>query len=269
MKGASQIDYVMAMMIFITVTAVTISLTTDYFLTVSDTAQLIVLRSDAADIMDSLGKPAEPANWESGPDVLGAGGKAYRFAVLVNNTASNYLNAGVTATDLASELVSVYYSSIGMAGIDVNSTSIYDEAGNPVNYSMAGDNVTFLASLSAGEAKWFTVYFNDNSNFTNRSAPVSGANNLSETIYYPEEINLLEYRLIQRLQNSQYGAVKNSTGLKNDFNIEIVNAQINATYILFGDSAPLRGNVISLEKPIVFQNSTAALIRGKLIVRAW
>ncbi|MBI4019087.1 MAG: hypothetical protein HY364_02440 [Candidatus Aenigmarchaeota archaeon] len=269
MKGVSQIDYVIGLVIFIAVVGTTVSLTMDYFLGVSDTARLIVLRSDAMNLLDSLEKPAEPRIWNTGPDILGIGGKAYRLTVLLNNTASNYFNPGVSAAQLDAELVSIDYASLGMSGIDVNSTAIYNESGGPVSYSIAGTNITFSTPASANEARWFTIYFDDNSNFSNRSSAVSGNNNVSERIYYAEEINLLEYQQIQRLQNSQYSDVRNSTGSKSDYMIEIVNAQTNSTYISFGNSAPTRGTVVSLERPVMFQNSTAAVMKGRLIVKTW
>lgn len=266
MKGATQVDYVIALGIFIMAFGLIVTLTTDYYTNVTEISKIVVLRSGAIDMMDSLGREPLPLQWTTGPDVLGLGGSAYSFYILVNNTSPHYNNTGVTAQNLSGELVSFNYSQLS---IDVNSTVIYNETGHIVPYNMSGNIITFNVSVNAGEVKWFTVYYDDTSNFTARNISIQGANNLTEKIYPAREIAVIEYREIQKLQNAAYTSVKSSIGMKDEFSVEVFNTVTNETFMAFGGTAPTRGNVISLERPVVFQNSTAAIIRGKIIVKVW
>jgi hypothetical protein len=272
MKGASNIDYVIAFGIFIMVFGLTISLTTNYYSGVNEVSKIVVLRGEAMDILNSLSDEPFPSQWSDGPEVLGISGKAYSFVILVNNTASNYFNSGVTAETLTLENVSFSYTTLGLTDIDVNSTAIYNETGNYVSYNVAGTVITFSIPIQASEERWFTVYFDDTSNFTDYSTTVTGAsnvNNITEKLYPAQQISIVEYREIQRMQESVYSAVKNATGTRNDFNIEIFDTETNSTFANLGGSPPKRGDVVSLERSVLFQNSTAHVIRGTLIVKVW
>jgi len=267
LKGATQVDYIVSAGIFIVVFGMTVATVTDYYAGVSESTKITTLRSYALDLLDSLEKAPVPPVWTGTPDVLGIGGKAYRFAILVNNTANNYMNDGVTAQSLASEIVSFRYAEMG-SDVDVNSTVIYNETGATVPYSVSGDNVSFTTALDAGQAKWFTVYYDRSSNFTSRSTSVSGANNLTQSVFGVEEIQVVKYREMQKLNGAAYATVTVATGMK-DFYLEVFNTVTNATYFTFGNTAPARGNVVSVEKPIIYQNATADIITGKLKVRVW
>ncbi|MBI4014987.1 MAG: hypothetical protein HY365_03455 [Candidatus Aenigmarchaeota archaeon] len=267
LKGATQVDYIVSAGIFIVVFGMTVATVTDYYAGVSESTKITTLRSHALDMLDSLEKSPIPPSWTDAPDVLGIGGKAYRFALLVNNTANNYLNDGVTAQSLASEIVSFRYAEMAVYA-DVNSTVIYNETGATVPYSVSGDNISFTTALDAGQAKWFTVYYDRSSNFTSRSASVSGDNNLSQSVFGAEELHVVRYREMQKLSGATYATVTAATGVK-DFYVEVFNTVTNTTYFTFGGAAPTRGNVVAVEKPIIYQNATADIITGKLKVRVW
>lgn len=272
MKGASSIDYVIAFGIFIVFLGLIMSLVTDYFAGTNKISKITVLRGEALDLLNSLEKKPVPGGWSGGPYVLGAGGKAYRFYIVVNNTALNYLNAGITAEALTRENVSFSYTRLGFSDIDINSTMIINETGGRVAYNVTNTTITFSVPVQLSEERLFTVYFDDDSNFTDYSAAVTGASNnenLTEKIYPAQEIPVIEYREIQRMQNAVYSAMKNATGIKNDFSIEIFNSETNATYVTIGADVPKRGDIVALERPVMYQNSTAHVIRGKLIVKVW
>jgi len=270
-KGEGQIDYVIAIGIFIIIFGVTINYITNYFKTVEDPIKVTTLRSEAVSLMGIADRGFYPENWtnESYPVRIGLQSDAHRFLILVNNTQGNLLNQSRTVGDLTNELVSFNYSSLGVSYPDYNSTMIYNESGGVVGYSRSGDVITFSASITANSARWFTVYFDDDSNFTDRTVSISGSNNLAEKIFPVEDISLLQFRKIQSLQNSGYERMKNSTGVFFNFYISMNDINTGASVLFFGENAPNETNVISLQRYVIYQNSTAGVSRARMLVKVW
>lgn len=61
--GAAQIDYILAVSIFLIFFALTIQYTTDYFSTVKGTADIIDARSEALSLLTSVDRGFDPAAW--------------------------------------------------------------------------------------------------------------------------------------------------------------------------------------------------------------
>ena len=80
---------------------------------------------------------------------------------------------------------------------------------------------------------------------------------------------MLQYKKINELGNSNYTLVKNSTDIKNNFKITISDADTNATVLAYGPALPRIGNIIALQRYAVYQNSTAGIRNGKIIVNVW
>jgi hypothetical protein len=127
-KGAGQIDYIIAIGIFIILLGVTITYLTNYFTIVEDPIRVITLRSEANSLLDIADRGFFPENWtnEIYPDRIGLQSDAYRFFILVNNTQTNLINQSQAVADIVDELVSFNYTYLGFSGIDYNSTAIYN-----------------------------------------------------------------------------------------------------------------------------------------------
>ena len=250
MKGTIQIDYIIAAGIFFLVFAFTINFLTDYLVTTRELSEVAELRSRAISLLGSMA--------DRGFGEIGLQSDAYRFYILLNNTE----DFGGGTTDLSSELVEFNLSLLD--SFDRNSTAIYYD-GNRVSYNRSDDMVRFVTDIDANQSKLFTVYLDDDSNFTDMSTTITGTNNLTETVYPLEKISLLQYRNIQRLANTDYLAVKNNTG---DFYVTIYDLAGNR-FFGFGGSVPRKGDVIALERYIIYQNSTAGIENGRIVVQTW
>ena len=200
---------------------------------------------------------------------LGLHSQAYRFIVAVNNTARFY-NDGSTLRNLNNESVFLNFSSI-LPNADITSVIIYNQSGNIVDHYVHGMNVSFVTNLSTSDIQIFTVYFSEGSMFPLRSkALVTGNNNtINETIYYLEEIPVLQYNKLVHLNQSNYTKLKESSDIENDFNVLVEDADTNNTVIQFGKEIPKRGNVVAFRRFGLFQNSTASVRNGRLTIRVW
>lgn len=270
-KGLVQVDFIVAAALFIVVFGLIVQLVTNYFTTAESTAEINTLTGEALSLLGVADFGYTPDGWSSSGDVdrLGLASRAYRLYIAVDNSKPFYLNQSQNATDLTNELVSFLYSDLGFANIDTNSTEIY-ESGARVPYNINGNNITFRTDISANTAKTFTVYFDDDSNFTSRSAGIDGNNTITETVHFVQPISVLQYRKMQTLNASNYTAVRNSLGV-NDFSLLLEDTDTNpvSAFFFYGGEAPRSGNVIALPRHSIFQNSTAGIRNGKITVKTW
>lgn len=265
---ASQIDYLIAASIFIVVFAFIVNFVTDYYSGVRTAVQISSMKSQALSLLSIADFEFEPNS--SQPEIIGLHTDAYRVLILVNNTQTYLINQSQSAVDQANEPVSFNLSTMGFPGINYNSTVIYDASNNSlVSYQRNSDNITFSTNINANQHKFFLVYFDDDSNFTGTSSAITGTNTLREKIYPAEKISLIQWKKINILQSLNYGTVKNSTGSEYDFNILIKDVGTDSTVMEFGDAVPSRGTVISVQRFIIYQNSTAAIRDGKIVVRVF
>lgn len=200
---------------------------------------------------------------------IGLQSTAYRFIVVVNNTARFY-NDGSTVRALTNESVLLNFSSI-FPETDINSVIIYNQTGGIIDHYVHGMNVSFTTNISANEVQTFTVYFSKGSVFPPRSKNLIIGNNntINETIFYLEKIPVLQYNKLVHLNQSNYTRIRNTSDIENDFNILLEDADTNATLIQFGKEVPKRGNVVALRRFALFQNATAAIRNGRLTIKVW
>ena len=252
MKGSIHIDYLIAAGIFFLIFVFTINFLTDYLATTRETSSIVELRSRALSLLGMADRDFYEPSLQS---------DAYRFYILLNNTADNLINQS-SAVDLTDELVEFDLSLLG--SFDENSTAIYyNELALP--YNRSGSIVRFATAISANQSKLFTVYLDDDSNFTDSSVPVSYSNNVSERIYSLERVSLLQYRKIEELGNSNYTLISASVG---EFYLTIYNSSGNK-YFGYGGNVPRKGDVIALERYVIYQNSTAGIESGRMTVQTW
>lgn len=243
---ANQLDYIVAAGIFIIVVASVILFSTNHLTSSEGEVDLMVLRSKALSIVEG-GYAKENINSSLVPDIFS---KAYHFVILVNNT-NNTLN---------NEEVYFNFTEMGHADCDFNSTAIYDN-GTELPYQIDNDRVKFLIDIGKNESKYFDVYFDDNSNFTDKSVVLNGVDNLTEKIYPVNEINLVQYKKIQELNSTGYDEMSKNIG--SDFKIMIEDL------FSFGSTVPRKSNVVSLRRYVIYQNKTGSINNGEVIVNVW
>ncbi len=261
---ATQIDYIVAAGVFILVIGFVLYFATDYLTSMRTSMSIMGLRSDAISLLSLAEREFE----NSTGDVkrIGLSTNAYRFWILLNNTQPNLVNQSLTPSDLSNELVEFNYGQMGFSA-NPQSTSIY-ENGTEIEREINGDTVSFVSDVDSEEEKWFAVYFDDDSNFTGSSGTVSGTNDVVEKIFAVEKISLIQYKKIQYLGSLNYEALRNTTGVKN-FRITIADNSDDENILDYGGTAPREGNVVSINRYVLFQNETGGIRNGNLIVKVW
>ncbi|MCD6557647.1 MAG: hypothetical protein J7K31_01280 [Candidatus Aenigmarchaeota archaeon] len=276
-KGAIQMDYILAIGIFLLMFSVLIVFSANYLQTMKNTLSVSLRRGTATDLLESITSYDSSWNYSnvfSYPSKLGLKTDMYRFFVLVNNSQNYLKNQSGSLTALTNELVEINKTAFGFS-FDENSILILDENGNSVGYNISGDNIIFNVNVSINEARWFTVYFDDDSNFTDQTSFVNTSlNNITEVTYPLEKINVIQYKKVYDLNLSNYTAMKSALGLDYDFHIRLYN-ESGDTFLDYAtgydqSEIPERGNVIALQRPIIYQYASSWKIsdikEGKIVV---
>jgi len=248
-KGTVQVDYVFAVSAFILIFALIIQYTTSYYTKTNELTDIMLLRSDAMSILSITDCDEAYPCLQS---------HAYSFYILVNNTQENLINQSHSVSDLLDELVIFNLDDI-YENPDPNSIVIYYN-NTSVNYQRSDREITFKTDINASHAQWFTVYFDDDSNFADRSTSVVGNDNLTEKVYPIEKIYLLQYRKLEQLKNSGYAS--------SNLHLTIYNEN-NQTFFAYGSDVPKRGNVVALQKNLAYQDSIGNVEFGKFVVQVW
>lgn len=270
-KGLIQIDYVIAIGMFILVLAFIINFLTDYVKTSEETLNLLGLRSETYSLLDTL--VSYETDWNHSdvstyPEALGLNTQAYRLFVKVTNT-DQYTRSGGEPTNLVNELVSV-----NITGFDENSIVVYDESENIVTHDIQDNEILFNVNITTGKTKWFEITYDDNSNdeyynFTDHSGTVeTNLDNITETKYPIQIIDVIQYKKIQSLNNSDISQISQNIDI-DEFAIKIFDTSNNEYLNVSTEDIPTSANVIALQRAIVYQNSTAGLEKGKLRVYVW
>ncbi len=192
MKSLSQIDFAIAVGIFLGVFAFSILFTTDRISGIKDQIESLDQYLTGEKILSSL-------FIDSGN--LSLVSKAYRFYVIINNTQPYLKNQSAAVSDLENELVIVNFSSLGYPDIDFNSVRVYNSSGSAIKCEIDPERkiLKFLVNISAFESKEFKVWFDDDSNFTLPfcNFSISGSDNLTEIIYPPETFKVIPFSAIE------------------------------------------------------------------------
>src|SRR3989338_244668 len=105
-------------------------------------------------------------------DRIGLSTRAYRFVVVVNNSASYWKNQSQAVETIGNELVKVNFTELGY-GASVPSVAVYEANGSRAGYEINGNVVTFRTAVGADSAKNFTVYFDDDSTFVEQTQSIT------------------------------------------------------------------------------------------------
>lgn len=269
-KGLVQVDYMISLGLFFVVFSFLIFGLTSYFVNVKDTLDIVNLRAEALSLLRLAESDYTPSGWNGTGNVsrVGLATAAKRFSVAVNNSKPFYINQSLNVTDLT-EVVRLNLSQIGFQRHDFNSTAVYNTANVSIPFQRNGDNISFTVSVNSFAVTYVTVYIDDDSNFTGASVSVSGSDTLNEIVTAPERLDVLQYNKIQRLSISDYLAVKNSTKIRGEFHIKLTDTVTKSVFLDYGGTEPRSGNVISLDRMVLFQNATGGIRRGKLAVQTW
>ena len=269
-KGAIQLDYIIALGLFILMLSFMINYMTNFVTVSKESLEVVSLRSKASTLIKTLAD--YETTWNSSdvssyPENIGLKTKAYWFFVLVNNTEEN-LKTGGNVTSLTNELVRINFTLMNMSP-DLFSAVIYDSSRNLVTYDTDGNTIIFNVDLDINESKWFEVFIDDDSNFTDNTGTVSTAlDNITETIYPLRYLDIIQYRKIEKLNSSNASSFASKTGIDRFF-IELLDSAGNQVFNFSTGDIPERADVIALEKAVVYQNSTAGIEKGKLKVYTW
>ena len=267
-KGMAQTDFIIAVGLFMIIFATVIQLTNVYFITLRETTEVGRLRTDAVELLNIADRDFSPSNWTTGPERIGLYSPAYRFYILVNNTNASMINQSNQAEDRAAELVTFNLTLSGIP-VDMNSVLILDRDNNTVTHEVAGSNVSFVTAVSENESIFYTVYFDDDSNFTSFAGSVSGTNNITETLYPVETLEVLQYRKFAKLNATNYTNVKSTLDIQSNFKIKIYDSSKNLTFFEFGGNVPRVGNVVALQRFVMYQNLTRHLNPARLTIQTW
>ncbi len=275
-KGVIQLDFMISIGIFFVVFSFIILGVTSYLTNVKDTIDIVTLRTEAFSLLRSAETDFLPSGWNGTGNVsrIGLATTVKRFRIYVNNSKPFYINqshnvTNLDGTEFGSEIVRLNLSQLGFQGHDFNSTVIYNTANVSIPFQRDADNISFTVSINAFSVTYFTVYIDDDSNFTGASSSISGSDTINELVTAPEKVEALQYNKVQRLNISAYTAVKNSTKVRSSFNIIVKDIVTGAVFIDYGDTVARSSNVVSLEKLVLFQNSTGGIRKGQLLVRTW
>lgn len=255
-KGAIQVDFVIAASLFIVIFAFVVISLTNYISTIRIQTNSLGIKAEAFSLLDLTER-------NFSPNKIGLGTQIFRFYVIINNSQTHMIDPLKPIGNLTDELVNINFSDYGI-NKDINSTVIYDENNSLVDYQITSiDNITFLISIQANSVKTYTIYFDDDSNFTSRSVVLSGTDNLTEKVIKPEKINAIQFKSLQVINATNYELTRNSTGVKNNFRIRLVD---NTTFFSYGPEPPREGDVVSLQRYVLYQNSTCDINNGLIIV---
>ena len=201
-------------------------------------------------------------------DRVGLSTRAYRFFVVVNNSAPYWKNQSLPVETINNELVKINFTELGY-GANIPSVAVYEANGSSVGYEINSNTITFRTAVNANSAKNFTVYFDDDSNFAEQTQSITGVNNISEVIEPVQAIYIIQNRKMSALSNSNYTRVKNSTGMPRDFGIRMNDADASYSVLSFGPPVPPSGNIVSFRRYALYQNATGAVRKARITIQVW
>jgi hypothetical protein len=201
------------------------------------------------------------------PVKLGLADDSYNLEVLLNNTVD----------DLPNEKVSVNLSLFGYDDIDENSVIVYNSTDSAIACNISNRLVSFNANISNNTYQWFTVRFSRNltSNFSTAAcgSTIGGDDNLTianrnETIYPVHRAKTIQYKKLYALNRSFYGIMKGVSDSNHDFHITLKDSS-GISVLEYGPDIPRKGDVNGIQKYVLYQNSTAGINQGRLMVFVW
>ncbi len=191
-KGLSQVDFAIAVGMFIIMFAFTLLFTTDRITLLKEETEGGEMRNYALTILNDL---------MSEGNELGLFSKEYRFTVVLNNSQEYLRNQSATLTDLNNELVQINLSQLGITNIDFNSIRVYNSSENAIKCEIdpSTKTIKFSTPIKLLEVKRFYVYFDDDSNFATPfcDTTITGDDNLTEIVEPIEAFEAVQFKKLE------------------------------------------------------------------------
>jgi hypothetical protein len=187
----------------------------------------------------------------------------YSFEIFVNNSQPFYKNGSVSNLD--NEMVIFDIGSMGFSP-GAGSVSIKDENFDEVPYGVSGSQIYFLTNLSTFDEKKYVVYFDGMNSFSNDYSISSGSDNLTETKSFPRRVDVVHYNAMQNISSMNYSSARQIVGF--DFRITVAGAN-GSSFWSYGEILPRNVNVGAWDVPVLFQDSTGRINKGRLVINAW
>jgi len=179
--------------------------------------------------------------------LIGLTSKAYRLAVkAVNNLGQDIFN----------ESLDIDFQPF--IPVDMNSIIVYD-GNEQMNYEIIGNSIKSRYNITAGETKYFIVYFDDDSSFPYSGSSIGPTqNNITEQMISLESIWIIDQRSLLMLSGLNY------SNLSKDGNF-LINITINESERFVYGKKPV-GVIAKAERVIPFQESNRTISIGKISV---
>lgn len=228
---SSQIDFAIAVGLFITFFAILLVYLSNFFGGYSGLLLSSELRTAGNDLFNTFfGGKGKPTNWEDynlSPVRLGLITDLYRLPIKINE-ANNTVRSNISVN------VTIYFDSSCTKKAWNNTIRVYDSSnvlipvqlynqtfcsGQFLNFS----DVIFNATFSAYQSKTFFIYYSDDKNVSGSaySLPFTGAFNMTSLIYPEEKLHAVSIAKMNSLRNLTYNELIQSIGRDYAFDIEI------------------------------------------------
>ncbi len=259
LKAVSQVDFIIAVGIFLIAIMFVINYMTDFIVPLKELSESENQQQRAMNIMDSVKRENS---------LLDLYTKVYTTKIKLENTRQFLINTSHPIVDLWQEAVKLNLSSINFTSIDRFSVVIYNDSGrrNEIEYHINGDVIIFNASIRADRARFFYVYFDDDSNFSDSTVRKNITNELNEIVYPVQQLYVIQHRKIADLSAKNYSMLREIAG--GDFRIEIVN-EVTGEKIFIGPEQPSRGDVVAMESAVLLQRENRLIHNAVLKVYVW
>ncbi|MBI4895831.1 MAG: hypothetical protein HY831_05040 [Candidatus Aenigmarchaeota archaeon] len=229
-----EVDYLLAIGIFVAVFAFSIAFVSNNVLQEKETIKSDIIKEQAENLFNDI---------SSGKNISLIS-PMYRLYIYAENKNSTSVK----------ELITVDLNKYGSN--DPYSVSIYDQNNNNYNYAVGTGQIMFSSQISGSSSKSFVLYYDDDSNFPTNSSNVQGNDTIKEQVYGPEKIYVVQNNLLNLLKNSNQTVD----------NFHIIITDIDGRHLLdYGPTINGR-NVIVKRKPVVIQGNDKILYKGWLIV---
>ena len=226
----SQIDFAIAVGIFIVFIAIIFSYMANYLSSFSGLLTTSELRSIAQNIFNILfGSKGLPENWEEQnrtPVQVGLITDLYRIPIVAKETNGTERGAIIVNVSLSFDInceKKAWNSTLRVYEGDVEIKSqAYNQTFCPEGY-VNTSNIFFNSSFSASQTKTFFVYFSEEKSIAepNYSVPFVVPENFSVWVYPEERLSMLSISKLFALRKPSYEEVVRTLGTEYKFNVEI------------------------------------------------
>jgi len=259
MKAASQIDFILAVGIFLIAIFFVVNYMTDFIEPLKEVSDHSQLSARARLVLDGVQR-------EHGS--LGLMTTAYQTTIVLENTRDHLINSSHAIIDLTNEAVKLNLTGVGFSVVDRYSVAVYNDSDRrtSINYTLVGSIVVFNASVRADSARTFTLTFDDDSSFPDRTQFINATNRLNEVVSPVSELRVIQRRKIDELRFVSVDELRYVAA----GNVRIVVSDgVNGETIIVGELPPQRTDVVVMDASVLVQAGDATIHEGSVQVTVW